>query len=257
MRTSRQQLNHPLKAFTLVELLVVVSIIALLLSILLPSMNKVRESVQNVSCMNNLKSIGRGLLMYTSDHRDHLPPYAIVYGGGPSSLVTWYHMLQEPYLSGPEPHIVSGSATNIDELHADERPGWQLCPSKLPPDQLPNMSGRLYAGVGYGWNFKHFGLNASDTSYAARSERKRTNAEAPDRTIVIGDSLDIPANYSQNFYVYAQELVNVGVPRADWTSRHNGSGNYLMLGGNTESFSPPVLADRFDYWWFDKEDAYP
>jgi len=56
------------KAFTLIELLVVISIIALLLSILVPAMNKARESARKVVCATNLRQIGLNLEFYCDDY---------------------------------------------------------------------------------------------------------------------------------------------------------------------------------------------
>lgn len=61
------------QAFTLVELLVVVSIIALLIAILLPSLKKAREQARNVQCLSNLRSIMSGVGYYAQDHNSMLP----------------------------------------------------------------------------------------------------------------------------------------------------------------------------------------
>ena len=61
------------RAFTLVELLVVVSIIALLLAILLPSLGKAREQARSAKCLANLHSQGLAVLTYTVDYNGSLP----------------------------------------------------------------------------------------------------------------------------------------------------------------------------------------
>jgi len=61
-------------AFTLVELLVVISIIALLISILLPSLGKAREQGRRAKCMANLRSMGQAIHIYANDHKDILVP---------------------------------------------------------------------------------------------------------------------------------------------------------------------------------------
>ncbi|MFA7235269.1 MAG: DUF1559 domain-containing protein [Phycisphaeraceae bacterium] len=62
-------------AFTLVELLVVVSIIALLLALLLPALNKARQAAKSVKCAANTRQIGLAMLMYANDFNGFYPVY--------------------------------------------------------------------------------------------------------------------------------------------------------------------------------------
>jgi len=83
--------------FTLIEMLVVIAIIALLVSILTPAVNRALENARRVGCISNLRSLGQATLTYVVDNNQRIP--FIKAASGPGSGYAnppWYHLLA-PY----------------------------------------------------------------------------------------------------------------------------------------------------------------
>jgi prepilin-type N-terminal cleavage/methylation domain-containing protein len=130
------------RGFTLIELLVVIAIIAVLIALLLPAVQKVREAAARMSCSNNLHQIGLAMHSY-HDANGRLPPGQLSQGGTggftPTPAWSWCIMIA-PYVE--QGNLFNALGPDLINVRSETAPG---TPPGTPP--WPPAANRLDRGL--------------------------------------------------------------------------------------------------------------
>jgi len=207
-------------AFTLIELLVVIAIISLLVSILLPALGKAKDLGRQVFCLNNHKTLGVGVAMYSSDYDGWIPSagaYSPTTMGRPCQLLKGYIGLL-PWMC-PDADFVTWS------------PG------------IENGQ-TIYFQIGYEWML---GGTQGHYSWKALSF---ADIEHPSQVVYAADRKEPLAKTDLGWYYGEGFLNGYGVVNMD--ARHVGKFNCVALDGSCHSF-PDVgiqVIPTDEFWQF-------
>lgn len=166
-------------AFTLVELLIVIAIIAILAALLFPVLGKAKANAQRTTCLNNLEQINRAIQLYAGENRDFLPMIddmtynAFGGGSGTNLFLFFYKPLVMHYLG------LQGSPSPDDKVFA--------CPADkffyLGPPTAACYSVSLHDQLDS--NYSSYGYNGS--SSPGLFNQKLTAITDPAKTVLVAE----------------------------------------------------------------------
>ncbi len=189
------------RGFTLVELLVVVSIIALLVSMLLPAMSKAREQAKTVVCQANMRSINGAILTYYADY--DVFPLTLPPPDANGCVYTWCSWSYGGWL-GKNPHWKTA------------RNGWWQIPANRRPLTVYMNKGEVAPPIQVGLDPRDLKEDSGQPVFKCPSDRISTQWQWADWHLGRRDDAysaydDVGTSYQMNFYWWFQASLAGGV----------------------------------------------
>ncbi len=190
-----------LHGFTLVELLVVISIIAILIALLLPALSQAKQQAVSIACLANLRSQGQMLMEYADQYKDAIPYGSIAANGDPDQfLIDYWNVLLFTSTQGNNYTSVitnawyDPTASNIAAYHGAMEKFAKIfvCPASTLPIVQPNpwydLEPTGYSTYAANPNFfmlmKQPGVDNGPQYYTC----KISNVKDPSQKLAIGDA---------------------------------------------------------------------
>lgn len=222
-------IRRGLIAFTLTELLVVISVIAILAAMLLPAITIVKSMANRSKCANNLRQMGMANFGY-ADENDNLYVYGCFFKADGTLSTRWF-----------------GARGFTDKIETLVTSNYVWSTRNLCPNQNPIPSRVNMAESSYGYNFLvGFGVSWSAPKSNFYYSWSVTQIATPSRTMMFSDGIDWSLYQSGVWYTDDQQASNGGMV----APRHRGSANSVFFDGHVESKSQAELmalsnTDRF------------